>query len=186
MGVTKHHTDDGGSHNYGRSASKKSSYKRNVLIEDEENRPSNDDTLSTKSSSSFSEICRKNHSICRDVWDSPTSKADTSDPTRFRDEQIVFSSLTSMDRELCWLDDANIGLYLLHDCDDPWDNEGPSRESSVRCGESIKRLLNASWFCMSLVQLGDLKWRASSASHQHGSGPPRKDHNHKLSYSILN
>ena len=183
--VTKNHQNDEGSHILSRNISNE----WDSRMKDDDNRPFHDDTLSTECSSLSSVTYSKDDYDCHDTSSLPEMKPDPPPPTRFSDEPIVFSNDVSMEQNFCWLDEANIGLYLLHDCDDPWDSGVPTRESNARCGESIKKLLNASRFCISLVQLGELKWRVSSTYHN-SSDPSHNYHNHKTkidqtSYSIL-
>jgi hypothetical protein len=168
-------------------------------VEKEEDRPFQDETLSTECSSLSSETCRKHdyddHNFGDDDdWGFPTTtQLFPPSPTRFSIEPIVFSNDGSMEQKLCWLDEADIGLYLLQDCDDPWDYGGPSKGANARCGDSLKKLLNASRLCMPLAQLGESKWRASSSYLRPSDLPTGNHHNghHKAklertSYSILN
>ena len=165
-------------------------------MEKKDDRPFQDETLSTECSSLSSEPCRKHiysdHNFGDDDdWGFPTTiHPYPPSPARFSDEPIVFSNDGSMDQRLCWLDEADIGLYLLQDCDDPWDYGG---RGNARCGDSLKKLLNASRLCMPLTQLGESRWRASSSYHRPSDLPTGNHHNshHKAkpertSYSILN
>jgi hypothetical protein len=163
-----------------------------------------DETLSTECSSLSSRTCRKrdpeedrkeNEAVdWGDDWGFPCFETPQLEPPvspiRYLDEPIVFSNDCSMEEpKLCWLDEANIGLYLLHDCDDPWDYGGSTR--GARCGESLKRLLSLTRLCVSLTQLGESKWRASSGYHR-ASNFPNHNGNHqkakveRTAYSVLN
>jgi hypothetical protein len=168
-------------------------------VEKEEDDPFQDETLSTECSSLSSEPCRKHGSNDHnfgddDDWGFPiNTHLYPPSPARFSDEPIVFSNDGSMDQRLCWLDEADIGLYLLQDCDDPWDYGDPSKGANARCGDSLKKLLSASRLCMPLTQLGESRWRASSGYHRPSDLPTGNHHNghHKAkpertSYSILN
>ena len=149
--------------------------------------PFQDETLSTECSSLSSMTYRKNDgshrgSDCGDDWVFSAAQLFPPAPTRFSDEPVVFSNNGSMEQRLRWLDEADIGLYLLEDCADPWDNYDSNR-GGARCGESIKRLLNASRFCIPLTQVGESKWRANHRASSLSNG---EHHKPKLSYSILN
>ena len=175
--------------------SEQASNSTDVWNDDEEleDRPYQDETLSTECSSLSSATCRKrdrNHDEVNSEsdddrnWGFPVAQFHPPSPTRFSDEPIVFSNDRSMDQKLCWLDEADVGLYLLHNCDDPWDYGGSTR--GARCGESLLKLLNASRFCISLVQLGDLKWRASSTYHRTADLPNgNRAKLERMSYSVL-
>ena len=164
------------------------------LDQDEDDSPFQDETLSTECSSLSSATFRKHdHNHCEDDWDFTATLLYPASPTRFSDEPIVFSNDSSMDQKLSWLNEADICLYLLQDCDDPWDHGGSNRRGNARCGNSIKKLLNASRHCISLPQLGESKWRASSTNFRTPSlsngNQPINHHKAKLermSYSILN
>lgn len=149
--------------------------------------PFQDETLSTECSSLSSVTYRKNDgshrgSDCGDDWFFSAAQLFPPAPVRFSDEPVVFSNDGSMEQRLCWLDEADVGLYLLEDCADPWDNYGSNR-GGARCGESIKRLLSASKLCIPLTQLGESKWRAHHRASSLSNGGHHKP---KLSYSILN
>ena len=164
--------------------------------QDEDDSPFQDDTLSTECSSLSSQTFR-GHDRSRSKeddgadWGFPATNLHPISPTRFADEPIVFSNDRSMNQDLCWLDKADVGLYLLEDCADPWEYGGSSGRGSARCGESIKRLLTASTRCISLPQLGELKWRASAPYYRtpdlsYGMHQNHKTKIERMSYSILN
>eukprot|EP00536_Pseudo-nitzschia_multiseries_P000913 jgi/Psemu1/2112/gm1.2112_g len=96
---------------------------------------------------------------------------------RYPEEPIVFSNDESMgDHRMCWLEEAEIDLYLLHDCDDVWDY-GTANNS--RCTDSLKKLLMASRLCISLPHIGELKWKASTGNHN-ASGDFSSGNNGKI------
>mmetsp|Transcript_1146 Transcript_1146/g.2582 ORF Transcript_1146/g.2582 Transcript_1146/m.2582 type:complete len:126 (+) Transcript_1146:629-1006(+) len=123
----------------------------------------------------------------KSAYDSPEGRV----RTRFSDEPIVFSNDKNMGQKLCWLEEAEVDLYLLHDCDDPWDYGSTKGSTNTRCGDSLMRLLKVSRLCISLSQIGELKWRASTTSDHYsnltnGSNKNQKVKPERSSYSVLN
>ncbi len=167
--------------------------------DDDDDSPFQDETLSTECSSLSSATFRRNDQGQRgnecqrgneygDDWIFP-ERHQCSPSIRFSEEPIVFSNDGSMEKKLCWLEEADIGLYLLEDCDDPWDTCGSNHGGNARCGDSLKKLLNASKFCISLTQLGESKWRTASSYHRTSdfcNGDHHKAKLERMSYSILN
>ena len=101
--------------------------------QDKDNNPFQDETLSTECSSLSSETFRgqdltRSKEDDEDYWSFCDTGLYPHSKIRFTEEPIVFSNDRSMNQELCWLDKADVGLYLLEDCADPWDYGGSSGE----------------------------------------------------------
>ncbi|OEU16844.1 hypothetical protein FRACYDRAFT_239437 [Fragilariopsis cylindrus CCMP1102] len=137
-----------------------------------------DQTLLTECSSISSET-RSNDDCGFDITDLkhfPTSKKSC-----FLDEPIVFSHEDSMNR-VCWFEENDYDMYLLHDCDDPWGDYNSSK--GARCTDTLKKLLTASRSCISLPQVGELKelkWKDNNGF----SKGNYKANSERLSYSVL-
>ena len=71
-------------------------------------------------------------------------------------EPIVFSTEPS---QSTWFEEAELDLYLLHDCQDPWEMDGKAQCS---CSEALKKLLLAS---KSLVVFRPRRFDHDLASH---------------------
>ena len=128
----------------------------------DEYRKCQDETLSTEHSSLSSETHGKhcdNSNNLGDDWLFSTTQSEPLFPTRFSNEPIIFSHRDEINKELCWLDETGIDLYLLEGSNDPWDCESSPRVNA-RCGNSLKRLFAAPRLCISLPHFGELKWRA--------------------------
>ena len=137
-----------------------------------------DQTLLTECSSISSET-RSNDDCGFDITDLkhfPTSKK-----ACFLDEPIVFSHEDSMNR-VCWFEENDYDMYLLHDCDDPWGDYNSSK--GARCTDTLKKLLTASRCCISLPQVGELKWNALKDNNGLSKGN-YKANSERLSYSVL-
>ena len=143
-----------------------------------------DRTLLTECSSVSSEMSHNDgdwgfHAVKFEHTSSVTKK------TRYSDEPIVFSNDDSMD-QLCWLDEAEISLFLLHDCDDNTWDYGTAK--GARCTDTLKKLLKSSRLCISLPQIGESKWKASnnSSNNDLSKGNDYKVQSERISYSVLN
>ena len=170
----------------------KESKKTNDRNEEWVNIPFLDKTLLTECSSISSEASHLNDDDDNEDWGFHGMAFDHDLPcetakTRYPDEPIVFSNDESMDHQLCWLEEAEIDLYLLHDCDDVWDY-GATKDS--RCTDSLKKLLTASRLCISLPSIGESKWKASTSNNNSGADfsddNNNKDKLERTPYSALN
>ncbi|MGK3745110.1 MAG: hypothetical protein ACI90V_011971 [Bacillariaceae sp.] len=137
-----------------------------------------DQTLLTECSSMSSET-RSNDDCGFDITDFnhfPTSKK-----ARFLDEPIVFSHDDSMNR-VCWFEENDYDMYLLHDCDDPWGDYNSAK--GARCTDTLKKLLTASRCCIPLPQVGESKWKTLKDNNGLSKGN-YKAQTERLSYSVL-
>ncbi|MGK3757748.1 MAG: hypothetical protein ACI8RD_010062 [Bacillariaceae sp.] len=137
-----------------------------------------DQTLLTECSSMSSET-RSNDDCGFDITDFnhfPTSKI-----ARFLDEPIVFSHDDSMNR-VCWFEENDYDMYLLHDCDDPWGDYNSAK--GARCTDTLKKLLTASRCCIPLPQVGESKWKTLKDNNGLSKGN-YKAQTERLSYSVL-
>lgn len=100
--------------------------------------------------------------------------------TRFLDEPIVFSHDDNNNR-VCWFEEREFDMYLLHDCDDPWDFHSTKEK---KFADTLRKILTASRCCISLPQIGESKWKDIKGDNGL-SKRNSKAHSEKLSYSVL-